>query len=38
MTRLFLTNYLSINVKPELQRISGVGEVNIMGGDYAMRI
>lgn len=34
----FLTNYLSINVKPELQRISGVGEVNIMGGDYAMRI
>ena len=34
----FLTNYLSINVKPELQRISGVGEVNIMGGDYAMRM
>ena len=34
----FLTNYLSINVKPQLQRITGVGEVNIMGGDYAMRI
>lgn len=34
----FLTNYLSINVKPQLQRISGVGEVNVMGGDYAMRI
>lgn len=34
----FLTNYLSINVKPQLQRISGVGEVNVIGGDYAMRI
>ena len=34
----FLTNYLTINVKPQLQRISGVGEVNVMGGDYAMRI
>lgn len=34
----FLTNYLNINIKPQLQRISGVGEVNVMGGDYAMRI
>lgn len=34
----FLTNYLNINVKPQLQRISGMGEVNVMGGDYAMRI
>ncbi len=34
----FITNYISINVKPQLQRISGVGEVNVMGGDYAMRI
>lgn len=34
----FLTNYLTINVKPQIQRITGVGEVNIMGGDYAMRI
>lgn len=34
----FLTNYLNINVKPQPQRISGVGEVNVMGGDYAMRI
>ena len=33
-----LTNYLSINIKPQIQRISGVGEVNVMGGDYAMRI
>lgn len=36
--RNFLTNYLSINVKPQIQRISGVGEVNVMGGGYAMRI
>ena len=34
----FLTNYLSINVKPQIQRISGVGDCNVMGGDYAMRI
>lgn len=34
----FLTNYLTINVKPQIQRISDVGEVNVMGGDYAMRI
>ncbi len=34
----FITNYISINIKPQLQRISGVGEVNVMGGDYAMRI
>lgn len=35
---VFLTNYMSINIKPEIQRISGVGEANIMGGEYAMRI
>lgn len=34
----FLTNYLTINVKPQIQRFAGVGEVNVMGGDYAMRI
>ncbi len=34
----FLTNYMNINVKPGIQRISGVGEVNVMGGAYAMRI
>ncbi len=35
----FLQNYLNINVKPELQRINGVGDVNVFGGkDYAMRI
>lgn len=34
----FLTNYMSINIKPQIQRISGVGECNVMGGDYAMRV
>ncbi|UAB82012.1 efflux RND transporter permease subunit [Marixanthomonas sp. SCSIO 43207] len=35
----YIQNYLNINVKPELQRINGVGEVNVFGGkDYAMRI
>ena len=34
----FLSNYLKINVIPRIQRISGVGEVMVMGDDYAMRI
>lgn len=34
----FLSNYMKINVVPQIQRISGVGEVAVMGGDYAMRI
>ena len=35
----FLQNYLNINIKPELQRINGVGDVTVFGGkDYAMRI
>lgn len=34
----FLANYLSINLKPEILRISGVGELMVMGGDYSMRI
>lgn len=34
----FLTNYLKINVEPQLSRIAGVGEVNIFGADYALRI
>lgn len=34
----FLSNYISINLKPEILRISGVGELMIMGGDYSMRI
>ena len=34
----FLTNYMKINIEPQLSRIAGVGEVNIFGADYAMRI
>jgi HAE1 family hydrophobic/amphiphilic exporter-1 len=34
----FLENYMDINIVPELQRINGVGDVNIMGTNYAMRI
>src|SRR5574344_140153 len=34
----FLNNYLKINIVPRIQRISGVGEVMVMGSDYAMRI
>ena len=34
----FLSNYLKINVVPRIQRISGVGEVMVMGSDYSMRI
>lgn len=34
----FLANYISINLKPEILRISGVGDLSIMGGDYSMRL
>lgn len=34
----FLANYISINLKPQILRISGVGDMMIMGGDYSMRI
>ena len=34
----FLSNYLKINVVPRIQRVSGVGEVMVMGNDYSMRI
>ena len=34
----FLTNYLKINVEPQLARIPGVGEVNVFGADYSLRI
>lgn len=36
--KTFLTNYLKINVYPQLLRVTGVGEVMVMGGDYSMRI
>ncbi len=35
----FLTNYAMINIKDELLKISGVGEVQVMGaGEYSMRV
>ena len=34
----FLANYLAINLKPEILRISGVGDMMVMGGNYSMRI
>jgi len=35
----FIQNYLNINVRPELQRVNGVGAINVFGAkDYAMRI
>ena len=34
----FLTNYMKINIEPRLSRIAGVGEVNVFGYDYSMRI
>lgn len=34
----FLNNYLKINIEPQLSRIAGVGEVNVMGSDYSLRI
>ena len=34
----FINNYFKINIEPRLSRLTGVGNVNVMGGDYAMRI
>ena len=34
----FINNYFKINIEPRLSRVSGVGNVNVMGDDYAMRI
>ncbi len=36
--KLFLSNYLDINVIPEIKRIEGVGEVQSFGQTYSMRI
>ncbi|PRC90718.1 efflux RND transporter permease subunit [Solimicrobium silvestre] len=36
---LYLRNYAVLNIKDQLARISGMGEINLFGsGDYAMRI
>ena len=34
----FLNNYMKINIEPRLSRVAGVGEVDIRGADYSLRI
>ena len=34
----FISNYVDINIKPRLLRITGVGEVTALGNTYALRI
>ena len=34
----FLENYANINLIPEVKRVSGVGDANVLGQDYSMRI
>ena len=34
----FISNYIDINVKPRLMRITGVGDVNNLGNTYALRV
>ncbi len=34
----FLENYMSINIIPQIKRVSGVGEAMVLGSDYSMRI
>ncbi len=34
----FISNYIAINIKPEMLRIQGVGTLVTMGGNYSMRI
>ena len=34
----FIENYAKINLIPEVQRVKGVGDANVMGLDYSMRI
>lgn len=34
----FINNYMKINVEPRLSRVPGVGEVDVRGADYSMRI
>ena len=36
--RKFIINYLKINIEPRLSRIAGVGEVDVRGVDYSLRI
>ena len=34
----FISNFFNINIKPRLQRIQGIGKVNVLGNTFAMRI
>ena len=36
--RTFLVNYIKINLVPELSRIAGVGDIEVQGAEYSMRI
>lgn len=35
---IFIANYMKINIEPRLARVNGVGEVNVLGANYALRI
>ena len=34
----FLSNYININLMPQILRITGVGDMMVLGADYSMRI
>ena len=34
----FIENYPNINLIPEIKRVNGVGDANVLGQDYSMRI
>ena len=34
----FVENYMKINVIPQIQRVSGVGDAMVLGADYSMRV
>ena len=34
----FISNFIDINVKPRIMRITGVGDVNNLGNTYALRV
>ena len=36
--RTFIVNYIKINLVPALSRIAGVGDIDVSGSDYSMRI
>ena len=37
-TNQFIDNYMSINILPQIKRVSGVGDAMAFGADYSMRI